>query len=590
MKKKLMQQPKYNIVKDYSRDNLLDEFGKQTIKDRYMISGEESPQDCFARAASAFASDQEHAQRLYDYASQLWFMFSTPILSNGGTERGLPISCFLNYVPDSLVGLSDHYVENIFLSSSGGGVAGYWGDVRPIGNGTSKGNFTTGVVPFMHVVDSEMLAFNQGATRRGSYAAYLDVSHPEIIEFLEMRKPSGGDINRKNLNIHHGINITNKFMEAVKNDEDFDLTYKGVKHGSVKARELWIKILETRAMTGEPYLHFIDHTNAQAPEYYKELGLKVHQSNLCTEITLHSNDLNTAVCCLSSLNAEKFDEWKNTMIVEDVTEMLDNVLQDFIESCSMYQRRAVNSVLNERAIGIGVMGFHSYLQRKNLPMNSLMAKAHNNNIFKTIRERAQERSEELGASRGIPRYLGICKVTRRNGHLLAVAPNASSSILCGNVSPSIEPIRANAFVQKTLTGSHLWKNKYLEQELEKVGLNTDEVWQSIITQKGSCQHVEGLSQDVKEVFLTAVEIDQMTLVNLAADRQKYIDQAQSLNLFFAPEADKNEVHHVHFKAWEKGLKTLYYYRSEALSRAETVNKKIEVKHREEHSDCVFCEG
>ena len=584
---------KINI--DYSRDELLTDSGKTILKDRYLLPTEASPQDGFARAAKTFADDQAHAQRLYDYASKLWFMFSTPILSNGGTTRGLPISCFLNYVDDSREGLADHYTENIWLSSMGGGIGGYWGNVRSQGMATSIGNKTTGVIPFMHVVDSQMTAFHQGATRRGSYASYMDVSHPEIVEFIEMRKPTGGDIHRKNLNLHHGINVTDAFMEAVQKGEAWDLVDPHTKQviKTIDARTLWIKILETRIATGEPYISFIDTVNAALPESQKKLGLKFNHSNLCSEITLPTAKDRTAVCCLSSVNLEYFDEWKdNKLFIEDLVRMLDNVLEHFITSAPSYMWRAVNSARCERAIGLGTMGLHSYFQKREVAMDGEKSKDINDFIFKHIHNEAQAANEKLGAERGSPADMEGTGL--RHSHVIAIAPNASSSVICGGTSPSIEPLRANAFSQKTLSGTFLMKNKYLERVLLKHDRNNKEVWKSIVTNGGSVQHLDFLSDEEKAVFKTAIEMNQRHLVDLAADRQQYICQSQSLNLFLPPDVDTKTLHGIHLRAWKGKVKTLYYMRSQALKKVENLSSQIErtirQDYQQEEAACVACEA
>ncbi len=584
---------KINI--EYSRDNFLTESGKIILKDRYLLPTEASPQDAFARAAKTFADDQAHAQRLYDYASKLWFMFSTPVLSNGGTTRGLPISCFLNYVDDSREGLADHYTENIWLSSMGGGIGGYWGDVRSQGMATSIGNKTTGVIPFMHVVDSQMTAFHQGATRRGSYASYMDISHPEIIEFIEMRKPTGGDIHRKNLNLHHGVNVSDKFMEAVNAGEAWDLIDPHTKQTikTIDARTLWIKLLETRIATGEPYISFIDTVNEALPDTQKKLGLKFNHSNLCSEITLPTAKDRTAVCCLSSVNLEYFDEWKdNPQFIEDIVRMLDNVLETFINDAPDYMWRAVNSARCERAIGLGTMGLHSYFQKRSISMDSPMSKSINEYIFKHIHNEAQAANKTLGAERGSPADMEGTGL--RHSHVIAIAPNASSSVICGGTSPSIEPLRANAFSQKTLSGTFLMKNKYLEKVLLKYDRNNKEVWKSIVTNGGSVQHLSFLSDADKEVFKTAIEMNQRWLVDLAADRQQYICQSQSLNLFLPPDVDTKTLHGIHMRAWKSKIKTLYYMRSQALKKVENLSSKIERTIRQDFNTdetaCAACEA
>ena len=582
---------------NYERDELLTDFGKTTLKDRYLLPNENSPQDGFMRAAKAFSDNDEMAQRIYDYASKLWFMFSTPILSNGGANRGMPISCFLNYVGDSREGLTGHYTENAWLASIGGGIGGYWGHVRSDGTSTSGGSQSSGSIPFLHVVDSEILAFSQGKTRRGSYAAYMDMSHPEIIEFLEMRKPSGGDIHRKCLNLHHAINVSDDFMHLIEKcvaeptyDDSWNLIDPHTKEvvRTVSARELWQKLLENRVATGEPYVSFIDTINEALPETQKKLGLKVHHSNLCTEITLPTNEDRTAVCCLSSVNLEKYDEWKNDkLFIPDLVRFLDNALTYFIENAPDSVFRAKFSAAQERSIGLGAMGFHAYLQSKNIAFESALAKSLNMKMFKNIKEEAVEESKRLAVKRGeAPDMEGT---GMRNAHLLAVAPNASSSIICGTTSPSIEPYRANAYVQKTMSGSFLVKNKYLEKLLEKKGINNDAIWSSIVSQRGSVLHLKELSDYEKDVFKTGIEINQQWIIEHAADRQKYICQGQSVNLFVPADVNIKELHDTHMLAWKKKLKTLYYCRSEAIKRAELVSKKVERTIIPE-ADCLACEG
>ena len=581
---------------DYDRDELLTDFGKTTLKDRYLLPDEISPQDGFMRAAKAFSDNDEMAERIYNYASKLWFMFSTPILSNGGTKRGMPISCFLNYVGDSREGLTGHYTENAWLASIGGGIGGYWGDVRSDGVSTSGGSQSSGSIPFLHVVDSEILAFSQGKTRRGSYAAYMDISHPEIIEFLEMRKPSGGDIHRKCLNLHHAINISDKFMQLIEKciaeptyDDSWSLIDPHTKEvvRTISARDLWQKILETRVATGEPYVSFIDTINDALPDTQKKLGLKVHHSNLCTEITLPTNETRTAVCCLSSVNLEKYDEWKNDrLFISDLVRFLDNALSYFIEHAPDSVFRAKFSAAQERSIGLGAMGFHAYLQSKSLPFEGALAKSLNLKIFKKIKEQAVEESERLAIKRGeAPDMEGT---GRRNAHLLAIAPNASSSIICGTTSPSIEPYRANAYVQKTMSGSFLVKNKYLEKLLEKKGLNNDAIWSSIVSQRGSVLHLKELSDYEKGIFKTSIEINQQWIIEHASDRQQYVCQGQSVNVFVPADVNIKELHDTHMVAWKRKLKTLYYCRSEAIKRAELVSKKVERTIIPE-ADCLACE-
>ena len=586
---------------NYNRDKYLSEFSIKTLEDRYLVGDETSPQDAFARAAISFADDDSHAQRLYDYASKLWFMFSTPVLSNGGTKRGLPISCFLNYVDDSREGITDHYTENAFLSSVGGGVGGCWSGVRSVGSKTSNGSESTGVIPFMKVVDAEMLAFSQGVTRRGSYAAYLDISHPEIEEFLDVRKPTGGDINRKSTNLHHGVVISDSFMDVIERatriagyDDSWPLIdpHSGATIKVVSAKALWVKLIQNRVETGEPYIMFGDTVDEAVPEFQKKLGLKVHQSNLCSEITLPTDKDRTAVCCLSSVNLEEYDEWRlNDQFIPDLVRMLDNVLEYFINYAPDQLSRAKYSAMRERSIGLGAMGFHAYLQRHNIPFESAMAKGKNMQMFSRIKSEAERATRQLAEERGpCPdgKDYGV-----RNAHLLAIAPNASSSIICGNTSPSIEPYRANAFTQKTKTGSSLLKNEYLENILQDLGEDTDEVWKSIVTNNGSVQHLDFLDDWTKDVFKTAVEIDQRWIIDLAGDRQEYICQSQSLNVFFPADVSKQELHATHMMAWKRGVKTLYYLRSEAIKRAEKVSDEVLRQRIFESMDdegCLACEG
>ena len=583
---------------DFSKDGLLDEFAIATLRDRYMVPGEDSPQEAFARAAMAFADDDDHAQRLYDYVSNLWFMFATPVLSNGGTLRGLPISCFLNYVDDSREGITDHYTENAFLSSFGGGIGGHWSDVRAQGTKTSKGSESTGVIPFLKVVDAEMLAFSQGITRRGSYAAYLHMSHPEIEEFLDVRKPTGGDTNRKSINLHHGVVVPDSFMELIHSagkypdfDDSWDLIdphTRQVKR-TVSARALWVKLLQNRMETGEPYVMFEDAVNAEIPDFQKKKGLEVHHSNLCSEITLATDEERTAVCCLSSVNLEYYDEWsKHPAFIPDLVRMLDNVLDDFIARAPDQLHRAKFSAMRERSIGLGAMGFHAYLQKMGIPFESMQATSINLQMFDQIKHDAMETTKKLAVEKGACPDDDSCKV--RNAHLLAIAPNASSSIICGNTSPSIEPFRANAFTQKTKSGSNLLKNKFLIDVLQKYGQDTDDVWKSIIMQRGSVQHLEFLTDEEKDTFKTAVEINQAWIIEHAAERQEFICQSQSLNLFFPPDVNKGDLHNAHMLAWAKNLKTLYYLRSEAISRADNVTTEAKREIIFEQEECLSCEG
>jgi len=562
-----------SIILDRSRDNLLTEFGKKTLEDRYLLAGE-SYQDMFARVANAFADDADHAQRIYDYMSQLWFMPATPVLSNGGANRGLPISCFLNAVGDSLDGIQSVWNENVALASNGGGIGTYWGGVRSIGEKVKGAGQTSGIIPFIRVMDSLTLAISQGSLRRGSAAVYLDVHHPEIEEFLEIRKPSG-DFNRKSLNLHHGINITDAFMEAVRDGKTFDLVSPKDQAvmKTVDARALWQKILEIRLQTGEPYLIFSDTVNRQMPRHQQELGLSVKQSNLCSEIMLHTGRDHlgvdrTAVCCLSSVNAETFLEWKDEpRFIEDVMRFLDNVLEDFIRRAPPEMSAAVYSAKRERSVGLGLMGFHSFLQAQGVAFESAMAKSWNMRLFKHLRREADKASRLLAEEKGACPDAEERGIMERFSHKLAIAPTASISIICGGTSAGIEPIPANIYTHKTLSGSFAVKNPYLEELLEGKDLNTDTVWNSILENEGSVQHLDALTDDEKAIFKTAFELDQRWVVELAADRTPEVCQAQSVNLFIPGDVEKWDLHMLHWSAWERGLKSLYYLRSKSVQRA-----------------------
>jgi ribonucleoside-diphosphate reductase alpha chain len=563
----------YAVEVDHSRDALLTDFGKETLRDRYLLPGE-SYQDLFVRVASAYADDQPHAQRLYDYISRLWFMPSTPVLSNGGTGRGLPISCYLNSVPDSLEGIVETWNENVWLASRGGGIGTYWGAVRGIGEPVGLNGKTSGIIPFVRVMDSLTLAISQGSLRRGSAACYLDISHPEIEEFLEIRKPSG-DFNRKALNLHHGVLLTDDFMEAVRAGEEWNL--RSPKDGSVRAtvdaRSLFQKLVETRLATGEPYIVFADTVNRTMPRHHRELGLKVSTSNLCSEITLptgrdHLGNDRTAVCCLSSLNLETWDEWNgDKQFIEDIMRFLDNVLQDYIDRAPPEMARAKYSASRERSVGLGVMGFHSFLQARNLPFEGAMAKSWNLKIFKHISAGANEASMMLATERGACPDAEERGVMERFSCKMAIAPTASISIICGGTSACIEPIPANIYTHKTLSGSFSIKNPYLEKLLSEKSKNSDTVWNSILEQGGSVQHLDFLSQEEKDTYKTSFEIDQRWLIELAADRTPYIDQATSLNLFIPADVEKWDLLMLHFRAWELGVKSLYYLRSKSIQRA-----------------------
>jgi ribonucleoside-diphosphate reductase alpha chain len=585
---------------DLSRDNLFDELGIKRLKESYMKEDETSPQQRFAYVSKSFGSNPEHAQRLYEYSSRHWLSYSTPILSFGRSSRGMPISCFLNYIEDTAEGLVDNLSETNWLSMLGGGVG--------IGFGIrSADDKSTGVMPHLKIYDASSLAYRQGRTRRGSYAAYLNINHPDITAFLEMRKPTG-DPNMRCLNLHHGINITDDFMQIIEKcmidpnaNDDWELKdpHSGEVREIVSAKHLWQQILELRMHTGEPYIHYIDTSNRLMPQWLKDKGLKIHQSNLCSEITLPTDEKRTAVCCLSSLNLERYDEWKdNPLFLKDVAEMLDNVLTYFIDNAPNPISRASYSAGRERSIGVGALGFHAYLQRNGIAFEGVMAKVTNNRIFKHIREGLDDANRQLGSERGEAPDAG--GTGNRFSHLMAVAPNASSSIIMGNTSPSVEPYRANAYRQDTLSGSHLNKNRWLD-EIIKQKVSSEEyndVWSSIIANDGSVQHLDVLDDNEKAVFKTSMEIDQRWIIELAADRQQYIDQAQSINLFFRPDSNIKYVHAIHFMAWKKGLKTLYYCRSEKIGKADKVSKRIERQVIKEldmteiakGNDCIACEG
>ena len=570
---KAIHERRFAIEVDHARDALLTDFGKETLDDRYLLPGERY-QDLFARVAAAYADDEGHAQRLYDYISKLWFMPATPVLSNGGTNRGLPISCYLNSVADSLEGIVNTWNENVWLASRGGGIGTYWGNVRGIGEPVGLNGKTSGIIPFVRVMDSLTLAISQGSLRRGSAACYLDISHPEIEEFLEIRKPSG-DFNRKALNLHHGVLLTDEFMAAVRDGAEFQL--KSPKDGSVRgtvdARSLFQKLVETRLATGEPYIVFNDTVNRMMPKHHRDLGLKVSTSNLCSEITLptgkdHLGNDRTAVCCLSSLNLETWDEWnKDDRFVEDVLRFLDNVLQDYIDRAPDEMARAKYSAARERSVGMGVMGFHSFLQKKSIGFESAMAKAWNLKMFKHIAAKADEASLLLAQERGACPDAADMGVMQRFSCKMAIAPTASISIICGGTSACIEPIPANIYTHKTLSGSFVVKNPYLEALLQSKSKDSTNVWNSILERGGSVQHLDFLSPEEKDVYKTSFEIDQRWLLEFAADRTPYIDQAQSLNLYIPADVDKWDLMMLHFQAWEKGIKSLYYLRSKSVQRA-----------------------
>ena len=592
---------------DRSRDSNLTEFGKATLSDRY-LGANESYQDLFARVASYYADNNLHGQRIYNYISNLWFMPATPVLSNGGTKRGLPISCFLNEAGDSLDGILDLWSENVWLAARGGGIGSYWGNLRSIGEKIGRVGKTSGIIPFIKVMDSLTMAISQGSLRRGSAACYLPIDHPEIEEFIEMRRPTGGDPNRKALNLHHGVLVSDAFMRAVEMDEQWALKSPrdDAIQSTVSARNLWIRLLTARIETGEPYIIFIDTVNRQIPQHHKLAGLNVKTSNLCSEITLptgvdRDGKDRTAVCCLSSLNIEKYDEWKDDKnFIGDVMRFLDNVLTDFIENAPKQFNDATYSAMKERSVGLGVMGLHSFFQQKNVPLESVMSKVLNKKIFEHIQKKVDESSKELAEERGACPDAEEYGISERFSNKTAIAPTASISIICGGTSPGIEPIAANSYTHKTLSGSFNVKNKYLEKVLEKYNKNNDEIWSSITTNQGSVMHLDFLSKEEKYIFKTAFELDQKWIVELGADRTPYISQAQSINIFLPADVHKKELHQIHFQAWKKGLKSLYYCRSKSIQRAENINngsstdvkmnvyKKQELQETE-YDECLSCQ-
>ncbi len=595
---------------DRSRDKNLTDFGRATLSDRY-LGQDESYQDLFARVASTYADNNLHAQRLYNYISNLWFMPATPVLSNGGTERGLPISCFLNEAGDSLEGILGLWSENVWLAARGGGIGSYWGNLRSIGEKIGKVGKTSGIIPFIKVMDSLTLAISQGSLRRGSAACYLPIDHPEIEEFIEMRRPTGGDTNRRSLNLHHGVLVSDAFMRAVETDSHWAL--RSPKDGSVQtslsARNLWIRLLTARVETGEPYIIYIDTVNRQIPQHHKLAGLTVKTSNLCSEITLptgkdRDGKERTAVCCLSSLNVEKYDEWKDDKnFVEDVMRFLDNVLEDFINKAPDSFANAKYAAARERSVGLGVMGLHSFFQKKGIPFGSVMSKVWNKKIFKNIDEKVNKASKDLAEERGPCPDAEEFGIKERFSNKTAIAPTASISIICGGASPGIEPIAANSYTHKTLSGSYNVRNKYLTEVLEKYNKNTDEIWSSITTNQGSVSHLDFLTKEEKETFKTAFEIDQRWIVELGADRTPHVSQAQSVNVFVPADVHKKDLHQLHFQAWKKGLKSLYYCRSKSIQRAENINsgsstdvtknvysnKKESDNEENKYEECLSCQ-
>jgi len=588
---------------DRSRDKKLTDFGKATLSDRY-LGENETYQDLFARVASRYSDNNLHAQRIYNYISDLWFMPATPILSNGGTERGLPISCFLNEAGDSLSGILDLWSENVWLAAKGGGIGSYWGNLRSIGEKIGRVGKTSGIIPFIKVMDSLTMAISQGSLRRGSAACYLPIDHPEIEEFIEMRRPTGGDPNRRSLNLHHGVLVSDAFMRAVETNSEWALKSPkdGVVQSTVSARNLWIRLLTARVETGEPYIIFVDTVNRLIPQHHKLAGLNVKTSNLCSEITLPTGidkdgKDRTAVCCLSSLNLEKYEDWKNhSGFIEDVMRFLDNVLTDFIERAPDSFKDAKYSAKRERSVGLGVMGFHSFLQKNSIPIESVMSKVWNNKIFKHIQEQVDKASIKLADERGSCPDAEEYGFKERFSNKTAIAPTASISIICGGASPGVEPVAANSYTHKTLSGSYNVRNRYLQKILEKYGKNDDETWSTITTNQGSVSHLDFLSKHEKDVFKTAFELDQKWIIELGAERTPYVSQAQSINVFLPADVHKKELHQIHFQAWKKGLKSLYYCRSKSIQRAENVNNELstnitkkETQESKEYEECLSCQ-
>ena len=588
---------------DRSKNNKLTNFGKATLTDRY-LGQNEFHQDLFARVASTYADSNLHAQRIYNYISNLWFMPATPILSNGGNERGLPISCFLNEAGDSLNSILDLWSENVWLAAKGGGIGSYWGNLRSIGEKIGRVGKTSGIIPFIKVMDSLTMAISQGSLRRGSAACYLPINHPEIEEFIEMRRPTGGDPNRKALNLHHGVLISDGFMRAVETNDQWALKSPkdGIVQSTISARNLWIRLLTARVETGEPYIVFVDTVNRLIPQHHKLAGLDVKTSNLCSEITLPTGTdkdgkERTAVCCLSSLNLEMYDKWKDEpLFIEDVMRFLDNVLTDFIERAPESFKNAKYSAMRERSVGLGVMGFHSFLQKNSIPLESVMSKVWNNKIFKHIQIKANEASTKLAEERGPCPDAEEYGFKERFSNKTAIAPTASISIICGGASPGVEPVAANSYTHKTLSGSYNVKNKYLQEVLKKYEKNDDETWSTITTNQGSVSHLDFLTNHEKDVFKTAFELNQKWIVELAADRTPYISQAQSINVFLPADIHKKELHQIHFQAWKKGLKSLYYCRSKSIQRAENVNNNLSAdltkqvsKTNQDDEECLSCQ-
>ncbi|QKX01940.1 ribonucleoside-diphosphate reductase subunit alpha [Wolbachia endosymbiont of Cruorifilaria tuberocauda] len=603
MYNKIKKESMNNITINYGKDAKLTSFGKAVLLDRYLIENE-SYQNLFTRIASYYSDNDDHAQRLYDYMSNLWFMPSTPILSNGGTDRGLPISCFLNETEDSLKGIVDLWNENVWLAARGGGIGSYWGNLRSIGESVRGSGKTSGIVPFIVVQNALTLAISQGSLRRGSSAVYLPVSHPEIEEFLDIRKPTGGDPNRKALNIHHAVIVNDEFMHAIERDLEWNLVspHSNKAISTVKARDIWIKILIARIETGEPYIIFLDAINNNKPESYKKLNLDIKMSNLCSEITLttgydHLNKPRTAVCCLSSVNLEYYEEWKDSkFFIEDIMRFLDNVFDDFINKAPDEIYRAKYSAVRERSIGLGVMGFHSFLQSKMVPFESVTAQQWNKRIFKHLREQADIVSKKLAEERGACLDAKEINLMERFTHKLAIAPTASISIIAGNTSPGIEPYAANVFTQKTLTGSFVVRNKFLQKLLAKKNQDTDKVWSSISTNEGSVQHLDFLNEYEKLIFKTAYELDQKWIIEHASDRTPYICQSQAVNLFLPANVHKRYLHKIHMFAWRKNLKSLYYCRSQSIQRAEKVShdisKRNEILYKKtdiDYEECLSCQ-
>lgn len=540
-------------------DFLTDE-GFQTLTGGYLI-GDETPRAMYGRLAGAAAKELHRPDlqdRFFNALWKGWLCPATPVASNFGSARALPISCYSLSVPDSVDGIFKSVHELAMMSKNGGGVGVCGSNVRERGAKIRGGYVSEGVIPWIKCFDTTTVAVSQGSVRRGATAFYLDIEHGDADEFIRIRRPTG-DPHRQCLNIHHAVTVRDEFMRKVES-------------GDERARHLWREVLRTRFETGEPYILFLDNVNNANPQCYKDLGLKVETSNICSEITGFTNAEHSFVCCLSSLNLAKYDEWKDTDVVELGIYFLDAVMSEFIGKARLIEgmQRAVRFAEKSRMLGLGVLGWHTLLQDKMLPFNSFEAMRLNSAIFKQIREQAERATTKLALEYGEPEW---CEgYDRRNTHLIALAPTVSNSTISGNVSPSIEPITANAFTKKTAKGTFIQRNPRLKALLASKGKDEDEVWKTIVVEEGSVQNLPFLSAHEKEVFLTAREINQMAIVRQAGARQKYVDQAQSLNLFFPSDVDPSYFHKVHLEAWKAGLKSLYYCRTGSVLKGDVATR------------------